>query len=159
MLVLGCCDDYDAPDILALLGKNEAELLQGFQYLYRQLSTYPSTSIASCEAGLEPAQITAEFHRLSLFRCWLEVLGGKQDCRQHNIDHRYTAIANANIISSLVGIQVLRSFDILNPRRVLNALSESPLFPGSTIHTLDVVKTSAQMMARLPIGFSKEYLV
>ncbi|KAH7364910.1 hypothetical protein BKA65DRAFT_146287 [Rhexocercosporidium sp. MPI-PUGE-AT-0058] len=157
-LVLGCCDDYDSPDVLALLGKNEAELLQGFRYLYRQLSAYPRNSIANCEAGLDSAQIAAEFHRLSLFRCWLEFLGGKRDCRQHKIDQQYTAIANANIISSLVGIEVLKPFEIFDPQRMLDALSKSPLFLNNTIHTLDVVKMSTQVMARLPFGLPNEYL-
>ncbi|KAH7374078.1 hypothetical protein BKA64DRAFT_256845 [Cadophora sp. MPI-SDFR-AT-0126] len=157
-LVLGCCDDYNTPDVLALLGKDEADLLQGFRYLYRQLSAYPRNSIANCEAGMESAQIAAEFHRLSLFRCWLEILGGKRDCRQHKIDQRYTAIANANIISSLVGIEVLKPFEIFDPQRMLDALSKSPLFPNNTICTLDVVKMGTQMMTGLPIGFPKEYL-
>lgn len=158
LLVLGCCDDYDTPAVLALLGKNETELLQGFRSLCRQLSAYPRNSIANCEAGLGAAQIAAEFHRLSLFRYWLEFFGGKRDRRQHNIDPRYTAIDNANIVSFVVGIKVLKPFGIFDSRKMLDALSKSPLFPDKTIHTLDVVKLSTQMMANLPIGFPNGYL-
>ncbi|KAG9228936.1 hypothetical protein BJ875DRAFT_500347 [Amylocarpus encephaloides] len=160
LLVLGCCEDYDTPVVLALLRKNETELLQGIRSLYQQLSAYPRYSTANWGAELGAAQIAAEFHRLSLFRCCLELLGGKQDPRQHKIDPGYSAIDNANIISSVVGIEVLKPFGGFDDsRKILDALSKSPLFSTQRIDTLDIVKLSTRMMANLPIGFPKGYLV
>jgi hypothetical protein len=159
LIILGCCDDYNTPPILALLGKNESELLQGFRILYRQLSAYPRNSIANCKAGLEAAQIAEAFHKISLLRHLCEFVSRKRDSRQHNIDPQYTATDNANIYGSVVGINGLKPFMIFDSQKILDALSKSPLFPDETLHTLDVVKLSTQMMANLPIGFPNGYLV
>lgn len=151
-LVLGCCDDYDTPAVLALLRKNETDLFRDFQRLYRQFSTYHRRSIANHGVGMRAAQITAELHRLSIFRRFFEFHGVKPDDRQHEIDPRYTATDNANVISSVVGIEVLKPFGSFDTRKILDALSKSTLFPNETVYTQDFMKLSTQMIASLPIG-------
>ncbi|KAH7370301.1 hypothetical protein BKA65DRAFT_561928 [Rhexocercosporidium sp. MPI-PUGE-AT-0058] len=73
-LVLGCCDNYNTPAVLALLSKNRTSLFQDCEELYRELSAYPRKTIANHELT-GPDQLAAEFHRLSIFRHWFEFLG------------------------------------------------------------------------------------
>lgn len=156
IFVLGCCNNYNTPAVRALLRNNGADLSQVFQKLYRESSTYPRRSSANF-MDMGGAQLAAEFHALSIFRHWFEFHGMKQDKRQHKADLHYTAIENANIISSVVGIEMSKPFGGFDIPKMLNALSNSTLFPDKTVLTLE--KLSTQMIASVPVGFLNGYLV
>jgi hypothetical protein len=153
-------DYYDTPLVLDLLGKDEDELLQPFWDLYSDPSAYLPSKIAHFKArdGLLGAQNAAEFHRITLFQLLFELAGSETDVR-HQLDPEYTANYNANIIGSMLGVSGSKPFGTFDSQKVLDALSKSPVFPGDTIHKLDVMKLSAKLMGHLPIGFPDGYLV
>jgi hypothetical protein len=153
-------DDYDTPLVLSVLGKDEDELLDGLWNIYSDPSVYLPSKIANFKAEDEilEAQNAAEFHRLSLVRSVLELAGVKMDVRQDMLDLEYTVNYNHNILGSMLGFSGSKPFGTFASQKMLDALSKSLVFPDDTAQ-LDVMKLSADVMRRVPIGFPDGYLV
>ncbi|KAH8653947.1 hypothetical protein BGZ60DRAFT_419026 [Tricladium varicosporioides] len=134
-IALNLLDKYDTRAALTLLKKDEDEFLQPFRTHYMDIS-----------ACLLKRPI-ANFKAKAKLNFW-----------QHMIDLQYTANYNANICGSFVGISGSKPFGVFNSQEMLDALSKSPLFPAETLYKLDIVKLSAQIMAKLPIGYPDGYL-
>ncbi|KAH6670177.1 hypothetical protein B0J14DRAFT_113998 [Halenospora varia] len=157
-ITLNLVDDYNTPLMLAILRKNEDELLQAFWNLHTDLSTYLPSTTANFKAGVEltAAQNSVELHRISLFLLLLDFVQDKKDVRQHKFDLEYTANDNANIFGSMNGISGSKPFGIFDSQKMLDALFTSPIFPGDTARKF--IKSSAKLMGHLPIGFPDGYL-
>lgn len=161
-ITLNLVDVYDTPLVLDLLGKDEDELLDTLWDSYSDPFAYLPSKIANFKAEDEflEAHNVAEFHRISLVRSVAEHAGADMDVRQHKLDLDYTANYNHNILGSMISsISGSKPFGTFSPQKMLDALSKSPVFPDDTISKLDVVKLSAELMERLPIGLPDGYLV
>jgi hypothetical protein len=160
-ITLNLVNVYNTPLVLDLLGKDEDELLDSFWNIYSDPFAYVTSQISKFmfeDEFLEP-QNAAEFHRLSLFRSLAEIAGAKMDMRQHKLDLDYTCNYNHNILGSILGFSGSNPFGTFASQKMLDALSKSSVFPDDTIRKLDVMKLSAELMSRLPIGFADGYLV
>ncbi|CZS92469.1 uncharacterized protein RAG0_03046 [Rhynchosporium agropyri] len=155
IFVLGCCDNYNTSAVRALLGKNEKDIFNHFQKLYRESSAYPKKTVANHEV-MGDAQLAAEFHKLTILRDWFDFLSMKRDNRQHKRVPQYTATEDSQMISSILGVQASKPFGNVDTQKMLNALSKCALFPGKTVLTLE--KLGTQMIARIPVKFLNGYL-
>jgi hypothetical protein len=134
--------------VFELLRKDQDQLLQGFRKDH--------TDILEDLAN----QWNADFHSLSLHWLLLVSCGGEDDdFRPRKLDPKFTANDNANIIGSLVGITGSNRFGDFDSQAMLNALSHSKVFTQHEISRLEIAKLTSKMMASLPIGFPKGYLV
>jgi hypothetical protein len=161
-IILNLVDAYDTPLVLDILRKDEDQLLDPLWNIYSDPFAYLPRKIANLEAEDEflEAQNAAELHRLSLFRLVGEFAGAEMEVRQHRLDLGYTANYNHNILGSIISsISGSKPFGTFAPQKMLDALSKSPVFPDDTISKLDVIKLSAELMSRLPIGLPDGYLV
>ena len=156
-IALNLLGNYDTPTALALLGKDQEQLLESFWST--DLSTWLLVADFEITPGSRVSQNIAKSHIISLLRYLVEFFEGREDKRQHKLDPRYTVKFNANIYGSIVGVSGSKPFGIFDPQKILDALATSPLFPDDTVRELDVIKLSAQMMAQLPIGFRNGHLV
>ncbi|KAH8595124.1 hypothetical protein B0O99DRAFT_686979 [Bisporella sp. PMI_857] len=157
-IALNLLDDYDTTSALALLGKNEHELLQGLWVNLTELSTYHSDiSLANFETRPRSVPNSVILHILSLFRYLVEFAGGKMNKRQHRLLPEYTANQNANIYGSAVNTNGSKPFGIFDPEKMRNALSKSLVFPDD-IGIPDIMELRNQMLVYLPMGFPDGYL-
>lgn len=151
-LGLNLVESYDSPPALALLAKDEDDLLQPFRNSYIDL---PEASSAQVEE-----LIRAEQQTTSLVRGMLELAGGRVERQQHVEDQEYTARDNAGLCGSLIGITGTNQFGNFDLKQMHNALLKSKIFAGDPdISTFDPAIWSEKMMAYLPIGFQEGYLV
>jgi hypothetical protein len=135
---------YDTSPALELLSNGQDELLQVF------------TGLSKTGSGESDSK---EIQKISLVRFLLEFSGGREDFLQQKLSQEYTAMDNANLCGSLVGIAGSNYFGKFDTQEMLNALSKSKVFTDDDFRELNVVELSTQMMLYLPIGFPQGHLV
>ena len=154
-LGLNLLGNYDSPPALALLTRDQDNLLQSVQNGYRDLS-----KIASEQATSVKMVECLELQTISLLRGVLELCGGRVECRQHAHDQEYTASENAAIYGSLIGITGTNRFGNFDLKQMHNALVKSKVFAEDReFSASNAVEWSMIMMNYLPIGFPEGYLV
>jgi hypothetical protein len=114
------------------------------------------TGLSKTELGESDSK---EIQKISLVRCLLEFSSGREDFLQQKFSQEYTAMDNASLCGSLVGIARSNYFGKFDTQEMLNALSKSKVFTDDDFCELNVVELSTQMMLYLPIGFPQGHLV
>lgn len=95
-----------------------------------------------------------------LFRSFLELSGGKEDCRPHDFGPDYTTSQNAYICAKFLGISYTRGFGCFDPEEIQGALSISKLLAEqSKPEALNILDWDLRIIAYVPIGFPDNYLV
>ncbi|KAI4260734.1 MAG: hypothetical protein LQ352_000126 [Teloschistes flavicans] len=150
---LNCCDRYDSPSALDILGRDQKEWLQPFRNGHTHLSEL--WMAADVPVG---AREGLEQQTTSLFQSILEFSSGKVDIRQHDFGTNYTTSQNASLCASLLGIFYSRQFRRFDPEGMQAALSKSKLFAKSPKSDIpDVLEWKLRMMnlpSQLLCGFS-----
>ena len=154
-LCLNCCDRYDTPSVLDILGRDQNEWLQPFQNGHTDLSKVLLT--ADLPVWVRKGQ---ELQTILLFRRLIELSGGKVDCRQHDFGIDYTANQNASLCVSFLGVSCSGQFGRFDPEEMQDALSKSKLFAELSKPDLpDTIEWSLRVMKLVPVGFPENYLV
>lgn len=130
--------NYNSRDVLGILECDVDELLDDLQ-----------SSLHVTGQARRPKR--EETHATSLIRVFFEASDGRVDDQQHGFDQDFTAVSNADLYASMIGITRTRSFGDYNPHEVCHSLERSAIFAGRTIG-VDVLQQRIQKLCvYLPI--------
>jgi hypothetical protein len=144
LLALTLLEDYNHPEAIQLLDKDQDEVLQAFRKDHVDLFAAASTKYQRHKA---------EAHLIGLVRRLLILAGGPEDPHQLKFDREYRAIYNLNLLTSFVGINRSNRICNLDFQAILSALYKSKAIANEHINTLNIFEFFSKLIILLPIGF------
>lgn len=130
--------DYNSEDVQGILECDVDELLDDLQ-----------SSLHVSGQARRPKR--EETHATSLIRVFFEASDGRVDDQQHGFDEDFTAVSNADLYASMIGITRTRSFGDYNPHEVCDSLMGSAIFAGRTVGVDFLQQRIQKLCVYLPI--------